>query len=127
MSAKRFSLITVMILVGSFLLIGPTAALAQEKTTLKFWQFGGLLPEIEHFKEMTKEFNRTHPSINVVHAGQEWSTRRQKMLTSFVAEVSPDIFIQMSSAIAEYVRLGMLTPLDEMFLNDIADMRERMV
>lgn len=101
----------------------------QETITINFWEFGGLLTEIEWFKQQAELFNQSQTRIKVVHTAQDWATRKEKMITTWTSarDQMPDVFTMFHEAIPEFVPLGMLVQFDQEFPSQVEEVKKRVV
>ena len=88
---------------------GPRGA--REPVTLRFWAFGR---EGEVVQALIPEFERTHPDITVRVQQIPFSAAHEKLLTSVVGRVTPDIAQLGNTWVPELAALRALVPLDSM-------------
>jgi len=103
-------ILTVAVLLGAFFMGSGIGA--QEKVTLIQWHFGGVQPEHDWVTKMDKKWNEEHPNIQVKRVFQDWATKRERIITAFTRKSLPDTMSLDSPSIPDFVRIGILRPLD---------------
>jgi multiple sugar transport system substrate-binding protein len=83
---------------------------ADGRVTIDFWAMGR---EGEVVQELTREFERLHPEIEVRVQQIPWSAAHEKLLTAFAGDSMPDVFQLGNTWIPEFVALDAVLPLDE--------------
>jgi ABC-type glycerol-3-phosphate transport system substrate-binding protein len=93
--------------------MGWNFAYAQEKTVLRVWKFGSPQHEREYMVAKNALFQEQNPDIEIEWSYQNWRERRTKVLASNKADNLPDILLSDAISIPEFVRFGIIVPLDE--------------
>ena len=78
---------------------------------LTFWN-GYTGPDRPTIEAMVKQFNDTHPNIQVAMEITPWDSLYQKLMPAFIAGTGPDIVGYSVSRVPEYVKAGRLAALD---------------
>jgi multiple sugar transport system substrate-binding protein len=88
------------------------------KVTIAFWHgLGGPLGDA--LSEMVKEFNRTHPDIEVtVNQVSSYEALSQKLMASIQANKQPDIAQVFESWTSKFIEAKVLSPMDEFITSD---------
>jgi multiple sugar transport system substrate-binding protein len=89
-----------------------TAAIAQERTRVKFWAMGR---EGEVVRELLRDFERDHPEIRLDIQGLPWTAAHEKLLTAFAGDAVPDLCQLGNTWIPEFAALDALEPLERRF------------
>jgi len=85
---------------------------AEMKTKVVFWDLfsggdGAVMTEI------VKEFNETHPNIEVEKITQEWGEYYTKLTTSVLGNKAPDLGVSHATRVLQLSTEGVIQPLDE--------------
>lgn len=81
-------------------------------------------PDTKGQEALDREFERRHPDIKVrVLSMGAGGMSQQKLLTSIVANIPPDVVIQDRFAVADWASRGAFRPLDDLIARDQADPR----
>lgn len=106
------------ILLLGLILSGCGKTLGSAKTKVSFWH-GLSGPLGDTLNEMIREFNRTHPDIEVVtNPISSYTALSQKLMASIQAKKQPDIAQVYESWTAKYIEAGVLCPLDSLIAGD---------
>jgi multiple sugar transport system substrate-binding protein len=91
---------------------------AATKTTVTFWHgLGGPLGDT--LVEMVKEYNKTHPDVEVVLNGvSTYEALSQKLMASIQASKQPDIAQVFESWTSKYVQANVLASFDDLIKED---------
>lgn len=108
--SKKWILVAA-VLVGAFFIESGIGA--KEKITLIHWHFGGIQPEHDWVTEMDKKWNAENPHIQIKRVFQDWATKRERMISAFTRKALPDTICLDTPSIPDFVRIGILRPLDE--------------
>jgi multiple sugar transport system substrate-binding protein len=92
------------------LALGGCGESADQRVTIDFWAMGR---EGEVVQELTREFERLHPDIEVRVQQIPWSAAHEKLLTAFAGDSMPDVFQLGNTWVPEFVALDAIAPLDE--------------
>jgi len=100
------------------LLLAITASAQQRTLTIWGMEYG---PDTKGLEEMNKEFEKLHPDIKLKALGMgAGSMSSQKLLTSIVGDVAPDVVLQDRFTVADWASRGAFIPLDTYIKRDIA-------
>jgi multiple sugar transport system substrate-binding protein len=83
---------------------------ADQRVTVDLWAMGR---EGEVVQELTREFERLNPGIEVRVQQIPWSAAHEKLLTAFAGDSMPDVFQLGNTWVPEFVALDAIAPLDE--------------
>ncbi len=101
-----------------FLLPAFSAAQAQKKRDLVVWGVS-LGPETKGTEAIIREFARRHPDINVRVLSMGAGTMNpQKLMTSIVGNVAPDVIAQDRFSVSDWASRGAFQPLDDLIARD---------
>jgi ABC-type glycerol-3-phosphate transport system substrate-binding protein len=100
------------IVLAAMLLLLTTIVGLSKEVELSYWRFGGIVEELELEPEFMKMFNKENPGIKVRYDQWSWTTRREKMLTSFLTDSMPDIFLMYEDNLPGFAKMGMITPIE---------------
>lgn len=100
---------------------------AEDPVTLRVWKFGSPQHEREYMIEKNKLFEQENPDIKIEWSYQNWRERRTKVLASNKADNLPDILLSDAISIPEFVRFGIIVPLDEINKDMVASWQPRFV
>src|SRR5689334_10487246 len=101
------------------LLLLASLAQAQTKRDLVIWgmAYG---PDTKGQEALNKEFERLHPDIRLRVLGMgAGGMSSQKLLTSIVGDVAPDIVLQDRFTVADWASRGAFLPLDDLIRRDL--------
>jgi multiple sugar transport system substrate-binding protein len=90
------------------------AAVQNEKVVLKYWN-GFTGPDRVVLEALVKQFNDSHPNIEVQMDIMPWDSLFQKLLTSMTVGAEPDIAAFSFRNMPEYAKAGVLMPLDDLY------------
>lgn len=99
----------------------PTLASAREKVV--FW-FGATQDERAAYEEMIRDFNRTHPDIEVQGMLVPQSYVERKLILSVAGGVPPDVVRFYTHLGGEMMSRGGLEPLDDLIARDKFDLSD---
>ncbi|MBB6731461.1 ABC transporter substrate-binding protein [Cohnella zeiphila] len=85
---------------------------------LTFWN-GFTGPDRPGYENLVKQFNDTHPNIQVTMDVSPWDTLLAKLPTSLATGQGPDIAAFDSSLITKYAKSQLILPLDDLYGNGI--------
>lgn len=85
-----------------------------EKVILTFWN-GFTGPDRPAVEGLVKEFNETHPNIEIQMDIMPWDSLMQKLLPSMMVGREPDIVGLTHTFLPEFAKAGVLMPLDELY------------
>lgn len=111
--------VLILLLVALLLLsLSCKAKAAPTKTTVTFWHgLGGPLGDA--LNEMVKEFNKTHPDIEVtVNQVSTYEALSQKLMASIQANKQPDIAQVFESWTSKFIEAKVIVPMDEFIAAD---------
>lgn len=104
-------------LIGFLLFFPPSAATAKSPVTLNVWAMGA---EGKKIREMADRFEAMHPDLRIVTQAIPWSGAHEKIMTSVIGEIPPDVCQMGTTWMAEFATIGALEPLDA-FLSQTTD------
>ncbi len=108
--------------ISLFLLVTfSSVAFAKEPVPISMWIGSQPVAVAEWLSSFETEFNRTHPDIKLelmVHPSV--GTMRDKVVTSTVAGIGPDIFYEASNYIGKWILSDLARPIDN-FINAKSD------
>ena len=106
---------------GLLALLGAAAAQTPKKRDLVIWGIA-VGPETKGQDAVKREFAKRHPEINVrVLSMGAGNMDPQKLLTSIVGNVAPDVINQDRFSISDWASRGAFQPVDDLILRDKAD------
>ena len=91
-----------------------SGAAGGEKVELTFWN-GFTGPDRPAYEALVKQFNETHPNIEIKMDITPWDTLLAKLPTSWTTGEGPDIAAFTTSLIPKYARSNLILPVDELF------------
>ncbi len=89
-------------------------------TTLTFWN-GFTGPDRPAIEALVKQFNDTHPTIQVQMEIMPWDSLLQKLLADMTVGQGPDIAGYSSRFLPQYAKAGVIAPLDDLYTPDRLD------
>jgi multiple sugar transport system substrate-binding protein len=106
-------LILSLIVIAALLPLGSLAT-AQNVVEVEFWG-GWTAGDGDIMQEMVDQFNAEHEGIQVNLTRQQWSPLFDAFVVSSSAEEAPDILAMHPQEMPQFVELGLLDPLDDIF------------
>ncbi len=103
----------------TFALVALAALAAAQKRELTIWgiTYG---PDTKGQEAVNKEFERLHPDIRLKVLGMgAGSMSTQKLLTSIVGEVAPDVVLQDRFTVSDWASRDAFLPLDDFLRRDL--------
>src|SRR5476651_2520011 len=114
MKSPRF----VLALASALFILAPAVPAQQKKRDLVVWgvSFG---PDTKGAEAVVREFARRHPDINVrVLSMGAGNMNPQKLMTSIVGNVAPDVINQDRFSVSDWASRGAFRPLDDLLARD---------
>lgn len=90
------------------------APAAAEPVTLEFWG-GWTGPDGDIMRAMIEEYMGENPNVTVNLTVQQWSPLFDTFIASASAGESPDILAMHPQELSQFIELGLIDPLDEIF------------
>ncbi|TQK51198.1 carbohydrate ABC transporter substrate-binding protein (CUT1 family) [Streptomyces sp. SLBN-118] len=84
------------------------------KVTLRFQSLAWQKESVDANKELVKEWNASHPGIQVQYVQGSWDSVHDQLLTSFEGGEAPDIIHDASDDLADFAYGGYLADLSEL-------------
>ena len=111
-------LLILLVIAGLLITMSCGKKVASVKTTVSFWHgLGGPLGDA--LNEMVKEFNKTHPDIEVtVNQVSSYEALSQKLMASIQANKQPDIAQVFESWTSKFIEADVIVPMDEFIASD---------
>lgn len=91
-----------------------TSAHASSAVTLNFWN-GFTGPDRPAVEGLVKQFNASHPDIQINMTIEPWDTLTQKLPLSLRVNQGPDIAGLSNQYIPQYAQAGLIQPIDSVF------------
>lgn len=113
----RARLLTALTAALALLLTGCTdgdGSGADGKITLRFQSLAWQKESVDANKELVKEWNASHPDIQVQYVQGSWDSVHDQLLTSFEGGEAPDIIHDASDDLADFAYGGYLADLSEL-------------
>lgn len=113
----RVRLLTAVTAVLALLLTGCTdgdGSGADGKIMLRFQSLAWQKESVDANKELVKEWNASHPDIQVQYVQGSWDSVHDQLLTSFEGGEAPDIIHDASDDLADFAYGGYLADLSEL-------------
>lgn len=102
---------------ATFLLALASAGFSQEKRTVVLWGIN-MGPDTKGQEAVIREFERRHREIRIRVLNMGGRMDPQKLMTSIVGNVAPDIIHQDRFTIADWASRGAFSPLDDWIARD---------
>jgi len=111
-NGSLFEKFAILILVSLLLLIclERKGLAKREDGTITVWAMGA---EGMKIAEMARKFEQANPGIKVITQAIPWEAAHEKLITSVVGEIPPDVSQLGTTWMAEFQAMGALAPLDE--------------
>ena len=108
----------VLLLIALLALSSCGKVLSSNKVKVTFWHgLSGPLGDV--LNEMIRDFNRTHPDIEVVsNPISSYNALSQKLMASIQAKKQPDISQVFESWTSKYIEANVLVPIDSLIASD---------
>jgi multiple sugar transport system substrate-binding protein len=100
-------LITAVVLSSTF---SPAFAAEKDKTKITVWAMGY---EGTQIGKMARKFEELHPDVEVVTQAIPWGAAHEKLLTSIIGAVPPDVSQMGTTWVPEFQSMNAFEPLDE--------------
>ncbi|HWE64729.1 MAG TPA: extracellular solute-binding protein, partial [Chloroflexota bacterium] len=107
------SLLVVGMVLGGGSLVGSTVR-AASPVTLKFWN-GFTGPDRPAVEALVKQFNASHPDIQITMTIEPWDTVYQKLPLSLRVNQGPDIAGISNQNMPQYAKAGLIQPIDSVY------------
>ncbi|GAA1261414.1 sugar ABC transporter substrate-binding protein [Pseudonocardia aurantiaca] len=89
---------------------GPSGGGYGDTGEITYWMWdSGQLPA---YQQCANDFEATHPDIDVTIEQMGWDNYWGRLLTAFVSDAAPDVFVDHTSKYGDYVSRGLIEPLD---------------
>lgn len=107
-----FKNFTILISVSLLFLVclGKNGLAKKEEETITVWAMGA---EGMKIAQMARKFEQANPGIKVITQAIPWEAAHEKLITSVVGEIPPDVSQLGTTWMAEFQAMGALVPLDE--------------
>ncbi len=89
---------------------GKNSLAKKEKETITVWAMGA---EGMKIAQMARRFEEVNPGIKVITQAIPWEAAHEKLITSVVGEIPPDVSQLGTTWMAEFQAMGALAPVDE--------------
>ncbi|WP_406275161.1 sugar ABC transporter substrate-binding protein [Streptomyces sp. NBC_00191] len=93
---------------------GGGAGNTDGRITLRFQSLAWQKESVDANKELVKEWNATHPGIQVQYVQGSWDSVHDQLLTSFEGGEAPDVIHDASDDLADFAYGGCLADLSEL-------------
>ncbi|UUU30106.1 sugar ABC transporter substrate-binding protein [Streptomyces sp. CA-210063] len=93
---------------------GDDGGFADGRVTLRFQSLAWQEESVAANKELVKEWNATHPDVEVEYVQGSWDSVHDQLLTSFEGGEAPDIIHDASDDLADFAYGGYLADLREL-------------
>ena len=102
----------ILILVSLLFLVclGKKSLAKKEEETITVWAMGA---EGMKIAQMARKFEQANPGIRVITQAIPWEAAHEKLITSVVGEIPPDVSQLGTTWMAEFQAMGALVPLNE--------------
>jgi multiple sugar transport system substrate-binding protein len=80
--------------------------------------------QLPGYQQCAADFEARHPDIDIAIEQVRWDDYWGRLLTSFVANSAPDVFVDHTSKYGDYTSRGLIEPLDELIARDGPDMSQ---
>ncbi len=90
--------------------LGKKSLAKKEEETITVWAMGA---EGMKIAQMARKFEQANPGIRVITQAIPWEAAHEKLITSVVGEIPPDVSQLGTTWMAEFQAMGALVPLDE--------------
>jgi len=97
-----------------FICLGKNTLAKKEDGTITIWAMGA---EGMKIAEMARKFEEANPGIRVITQAIPWEAAHEKLITSVVGDIPPDVSQLGTTWMAEFQAMGALVPLDELISN----------
>jgi len=94
--------------------LGEKSLAKKEEEAITVWAMGA---EGMKIAEMARKFEQANPGIRVITQAIPWEAAHEKLITSVVGEIPPDVSQLGTTWMAEFQAMGALAPLDELISN----------
>lgn len=91
-----------------------SVVVAQDPVQIEFWG-GWTAADGDIMQELVDQYNAENPGVQVNLTRQQWSALFDAFVVSSAAEESPDILAMHPQEMPQFVELGLLDPLDDIF------------
>ncbi len=89
----------------------------EQKVTLTYWN-GFTGPNRAAYEHVVKEFNASHPNIEVKMNITPWDSLLQKLPTAWKTGTGPDFAAVNTQYLPQYANAGLISPIDELYKED---------
>lgn len=90
--------------------LGKKSLAKKEEETITVWAMGA---EGMKIAQMARKFEEANPGIRVITQAIPWEAAHEKLITSVVGEIPPDVSQLGTTWMAEFQAMGAIVPLDE--------------
>jgi multiple sugar transport system substrate-binding protein len=110
---RKFAILILVILLLLVCLDEKSLA-KKEEEAITIWAMGA---EGMKIAEMARKFEQANPGVKVITQAIPWEAAHEKLITSVVGEIPPDVSQLGTTWMAEFQAMGALAPLDELISN----------
>jgi multiple sugar transport system substrate-binding protein len=80
--------------------------------------------QLPAYQQCATDFEARNPDIDIAIEQVRWDDYWGRLLTGFVANAAPDVFVDHTSKYGDYTSRGLIEPLDELIARDGPDMSQ---
>ena len=93
-----------------------------ETGEITYWMWDSA--QLPAYQQCATDFQATHPDIDVTIEQIGWDDYWGRLLTAFVGDAAPDVFVDHTSRYGDFTSRGLLEPLDELVARDGPDLAQ---
>ncbi|MGH3585093.1 MAG: ABC transporter substrate-binding protein [Pseudonocardia sp.] len=80
--------------------------------------------QLPAYQQCATDFEARHPEIDIAIEQVRWDDYWNRLLTAFVGNAAPDVFVDHTSKYGDYTSRGLIEPLDELVARDGPEMSQ---
>jgi multiple sugar transport system substrate-binding protein len=89
---------------------------------ITYWMWDSA--QLPGYQQCVADFEARNPDIHIAIEQVRWDDYWGRLLTSFVANSAPDVFVDHTSKYGDYTSRGLIEPLDDLIARDGPDMSQ---
>jgi len=89
---------------------------------ITYWMWDSA--QLPGYQRCAADFEARNPDIHIAIEQIRWDDYWHRLLTAFVADAAPDVFVDHTSKYGDYTARGLIEPLDELIARDGPDLSQ---
>ncbi|WP_219413588.1 ABC transporter substrate-binding protein [Pseudonocardia nigra] len=102
--------------------VTATAGGWDETGEVTYWMWDSA--QLPAYQQCATDFEATHPDIDISTEQLGWDDYWGRLLTAFVADAAPDVFVNHTSKTGDFITRGLIEPIDQLVARDGPDLAQ---